>query len=98
MVRRSKRVVALDEIGDTVVAHCIGADAMAAACSDSESDSGSEDEVELSSKVLAVMYYSAASSFHYFHQGTYRPDIRGRKFCYGIPEWVKVISGASQLF
>jgi hypothetical protein len=71
MVRQSKRVVALDEIGDAVVAHCIGADAMAVAYSESESDSGSDGEVELPSKVLAAMYYSAASSFRYFHRGTY---------------------------
>ncbi len=55
MVRRSKRIVALDELGDVVVAHCIGKDAMALAYSESESSSGSDDEVELSSKVVAVM-------------------------------------------
>jgi hypothetical protein len=67
MVRRSKRIVAFDELGDAVVAHCIGEDAMALAYSKSESSSGSDNEVELSSKVIAAMYYSAASSYHYFY-------------------------------
>jgi hypothetical protein len=93
MVRRSKTVVALDEIGDAVVAHCIGADAMAIAYSESESDSGSDGEMELPSKVLAAMYYFAASSFCYFLWGTYRPDIHSRRFCYGIPEWKKIVIG-----
>ncbi len=39
---------------------------MQLAYTDSESDSGSDDKVELSSKDLAVMHYFAASSYCYF--------------------------------
>jgi hypothetical protein len=97
MVRRSKRVVALDELGDAVVTHCIGEDAMVLAHSESESKSesysGSEDEVELSSKVIAAMYYSAARSYHYFCWTKYHPDICGRKLHYGMPDWKKIVRG-----
>jgi hypothetical protein len=68
-------------------------DAMAIAYSKSESDSSSDGEVELPSKVLAAMYYSAASNFHYFLWSTCQPDICGRKLCYGIPEWKKMVRG-----
>ncbi len=61
-------------------------EALMVAYSVSESDSSSDDEVEFSSNVLAAMCYSAASSFQYFLQGKYHPDIDGRKFCYSIPE------------
>jgi hypothetical protein len=97
MVSRSKRVVALDELGDAVVTHCIGEDAMVLAYSESESKSksysGSEDEVELSSKVIAAIYYSAASSYHYFYWTKYHPDIHGRKLRYGMPDWKKIVRG-----
>ena len=66
---------------------------MALAYSESNSSSDSEDEVELSSKVIAVMYYSAASSYHYFYWTKYHPDIHGRKLCYGMPEWKKIVRG-----
>ncbi len=53
MVQWSKWVIALDESGDEVVAHCIGADAMVLTYSESESDSGSgsDDDVELAARL-----------------------------------------------
>jgi hypothetical protein len=61
--------------------------------SESESDSDSDDEAELSNKVIAALYYSVTSSHHYFYWTKYHPGIRGRKLCYGMSDWKKIVRG-----
>ena len=92
MPRFSKRALFLNELGDAVMSHSMFTDAHKLLCDDSEGESS--DEELLSSKVVAAVQYAALLNTRFiFRDSKYRPDVRGKKRGYGLPEWRKIVLG-----
>ena len=92
MPRISKRAIFLRELGDVVVSHHAYADARMLLCEDSDSEL-EEDEV-VNTKVIAANQYASLMNFRYIYRATSnRPDVRGRKSGYAMPEWKKIVLG-----
>ena len=92
MPRFSKRALFLNELGDAVMSHSMFTDAHKLLCDDSEGESS--DEELLSSKVVAAVQYAALLNTRFiFRYSKYRPDVRGKKRGYGLPEWRKIVLG-----
>ncbi len=59
-----------------------------------DSDGESSDKELLSSKIVAaVQYCNVYNVCFIFRETKYRPDVRGRRLVYGLPEWRKIVLG-----
>jgi hypothetical protein len=91
MPRFSKRVVLLNELGDAM-SHSMFTDAHKLLCDDSDGEAS--DEELLSSKVVAAVQYAAMLNTRFiFRETKYRPDVRGKRHGYALPEWRKIVLG-----
>ena len=94
MPQRSKREICITQLGDAVVSHSIFADTHKLLIDNSDWEEDSDDDEMWNTKVLAAIQYAAVTNFRYlFRETKYRPDIRGKRLGYGMPEWRKIVLG-----
>jgi hypothetical protein len=94
MPRCSKREICITQLGDAVVLHSIFPDTHKLLVDNSDSEEDSDDDEMLNTKVLAAIQYAAVTNFRYlFRETKYRPDIRGKRLGYGMPEWKRIVFG-----
>ncbi len=85
MPRNSKRFIAMKDLSEAVVSHCIYSNAKILLLEESESEYDSEDDDALTDRVTVTAHYAVCNMSRYlFREEYYRPNImiKGEGGCF----------------